>query len=569
MLKGTAASSGVAIGKALVIGEANQSIIKKRIDNIQEELDRFKSALQLSKEQVSRIKEATAKKLGEDKAQIFDAHLMMLEDPEINDGIESKIKDEGINAEYAAKSIIEVYVSVFEGMENDYMRERAADIKDIGKRLINNLLGVNHASLLELKNSCIVIAKDLTPSDTAQMDHDKVLGFATDIGGSTSHSAIMARSLEIPAIVGLGNITEIVKEEDLIIIDGDEGVVIVNPDETTLEFYQRKQKDNEMIKQELLKLKDAESVTIDGRRVELAGNIGTPENLQGVLDKGGEGIGLFRTEFLYMDKDDFPSEEEQFSAYKKVLEEMEDKPVVIRTLDIGGDKKLPYLPIQEEMNPFLGYRAIRLCLDKKGIFKTQLRALLRASVYGNLKIMFPMISGIDELRQAKDVLSEVKRELVKEEIAFKEEVEVGIMIEIPSAAIISDVLAREVDFFSIGTNDLIQYTVAVDRMNEKVSYLYSPFNPAVLRLIKTVIDNGHKEGIWVGMCGEMAGDARLTPVLLGFGLDEFSMSASSILKVRKIINNLEYTKAKELAEDILKLGTAEEIESHIKINITV
>ena len=567
MFKGIAASSGVSICKALVLKEVKYNIEKKNIEDVPKEIDSLHAALKLSREQLSNVKKITENKMGKDNAEIFEAHLLMLDDPELIGEIEGKIKSESLNAEFAVKSTVETFVSIFEQMDNEYMRERAADIRDIGKRLLNNLLGVVYRSISDLEDKCIIVTKDLTPSDTAQMDHEKVLGIVTDIGGSTSHSAIMARSLEIPAVVGLGNISEVVKEGDLLIIDGDEGLVIINPDIETLQRYKDKHEKNEQAKQELKKLMDTESITIDGRKVELAGNIGTPDNVLGVLKNGGEGIGLFRTEFLYMNKENFPSEEEQFNAYKAVLEGMRGKPVVIRTLDIGGDKKLSYLSIDEEMNPFLGYRAIRLCLDRKDIFKTQLRALLRASVYGNLKIMFPMISGLEELREAKAITWEVKQELIKEKIEVSEDIELGIMIEIPSAAVISDILAKEVDFFSIGTNDLIQYTVAVDRMNQKISYLYDPFNPAVLRLIKNVIDNAHKEGKWVGMCGEMAGDTRLTPVLLGFGLDEFSMSPSSILKVRKCITNFEYAKAKEVSDHILKLGTAREIENYIKENI--
>jgi len=567
MFKGIAASSGVSICKALVLKEVKYNIEKKNIEDVPKEIDSLHAALKLSREQLSNVKKITENKMGKDNAEIFEAHLLMLDDPELIGEIEGKIKNESLNAEFAVKSTVETFVSIFEQMDNEYMRERAADIRDIGKRLLNNLLGVVYRSISDLEDKCIIVTKDLTPSDTAQMDHEKVLGIVTDIGGSTSHSAIMARSLEIPAVVGLGNISEVVKEGDLLIIDGDEGLVIINPDIETLQRYKNKHEKNEQAKQELKKLMDTESITIDGRKVELAGNIGTPDNVLGVLKNGGEGIGLFRTEFLYMNKENFPSEEEQFNAYKAVLEGMRGKPVVIRTLDIGGDKKLSYLSIDEEMNPFLGYRAIRLCLDRKDIFKTQLRALLRASVYGNLKIMFPMISGLEELREAKAITWEVKQELIKEKIEVSEDIELGIMIEIPSAAVISDILAKEVDFFSIGTNDLIQYTVAVDRMNQKISYLYDPFNPAVLRLIKNVIDNAHKEGKWVGMCGEMAGDTRLTPVLLGFGLDEFSMSPSSILKVRKCITNFEYAKAKEVSDHILKLGTAREIENYIKENI--
>lgn len=563
MLKGIAASSGIAICKALVINEAEVAIEKRDGVDVEQELKSFSKALENSKEEVRRLKEITLKKLGQGKAEIFEAHLMMLEDPELITGIEDKIKTEGFNAEYAVKITVDMFITIFEGMANDYMRERAADIKDIGKRLVYNLLGLKLRTLSALEENYIVVAKDLSPSETVQMDHEKVLGFATDIGGRTSHSAIMARSLDIPAVVGLGNITALVKDGDTLIIDGDIGAVYINPEADLVRVYKKKQDMARLEKQELQALLKAESITLDGRRVELAGNIGTPDNVSGVLKNGGEGVGLFRTEFLYMDKEQMPSEEEQFQAYKRVLEEMQNKPVVIRTLDIGGDKKLPYLPIKEELNPFLGYRAIRICLKQRDIFRAQVRALLRASIYGNLKIMFPMIATLEELREAKAFVEEMKQELSLEKVAYSNDVELGIMIEIPSAAIISDVLAKEVDFFSIGTNDLIQYTVAVDRMNENVSYLYSSYNPAVLRLIKTVIDNAHKEGKWVGMCGEMAGDVKLAPVLLGFGLDEFSMSASSILKVRSVIRGIEFRRAKVIAEDVLKMGTAEEIEGYL------
>lgn len=564
MLKGIAASSGVAIGKALVIAENEIEVERRIVEDKEAEVEKLQSAVSTAKMQLEKIKEVAKEKLGEDKAQVFEAHLMMLEDPELIGAVESQITTEGVCAEFALKSTVDMFVSMFEAMDNEYMRERAADIRDVGKRILNILMGIEAASIAEIDRECIIVIYDLTPSDTAQMDKEKVLGFATDIGGRTSHSAIMARSLEIPAVVGLSNITTTVKSGDMLILDGEEGIVIVNPDEETIAKYREKQAKIAEYKRELATLKDAESITVDGRKVELAANIGTPSNVEGALKNGAEGVGLFRTEFLYMDKESLPTEEEQFESYKAVLEGMEGRPVVIRTLDIGGDKKLPYLKIDEEMNPFLGYRAIRLCLDRKDIFKTQLRALFRASVYGNLKIMFPMISGVAELRQAKAVVEEVKNELRNEGIAFSNDVEIGIMIEIPSAAVISDLLAKEVDFFSIGTNDLIQYTCAVDRMNEKISYLYDPFHPAVLRLIKTVIDNAHKEGKWVGMCGEMAGDARIIPVLLGFGLDEFSMSASSILNARKLIRSLRYEDAKVMADEILNMPTSEEIMAKIQ-----
>lgn len=567
MLKGIAASSGIAIGKALVIRENKVEIAKRAIENALDEKERFTLALDKAKGELENIRNIAEKKLGQDKAEIFDAHIMMLEDPELTGAVELKIDSEKVNAEYALKETIDMFSSMFEALDDEYMRERAADIKDVGRRVVNILLGIDNTSLTEIKDECIIVIRDLTPSDTAQMDKDKVLGFATEIGGRTSHSAIMARSLEIPAVVGLGEVANSIKSGDLIILDGDEGRVIINPEGETLLSYREKQR---LIIEEKIGLREMltlESKTLDSRKVEIAGNIGNTDNVDSVLQNGGEGIGLFRTEFLYMNSSSLPTEEEQFDAYKKVLEKMDGKPVVIRTLDIGGDKKLPYLKIDEEMNPFLGYRAIRLCLDRQDIFKTQLRALFRASKYGNLKIMFPMISSLQELRQAKSLAKEAKSELLNEGYELADRVEIGIMIEVPSAAIISDKLAREVDFFSIGTNDLIQYTVAVDRMNERVSYLYDTLHPGVLRLIKLVIENAHREGKWVGMCGEMAGDLAAIPILLGMGLDEFSMSPSSILKARKLIRSLSYEGAKHHSDKILELGTSEEIREYIENNI--
>lgn len=563
MIKGVAASSGIAIGKALVVEKKAIKIESKKVNNIEEEKERFLNAVKIAKDQVSKIKDLTEKKLGKDKSAIFDAHLMMLDDPELIGAVSTQIEAEGVNAEYALKSTVDMFIGIFEQMDNEYMRERAADIKDIGGRLLSILLGINDTSLSEIYEKCIVVAKDLTPSDTAQMDSEMVQGFVTDVGGRTSHSAIMARTLEIPAVVGTQNGTENIKNGDFIIIDGDKGLVIINPEKEVIDEYSKKIDEIAKRKSELLIFKDAESKTLDGRVVELASNIGSPKDIAGALKNGAEGVGLFRTEFLYMDRDSMPTEEEQFNSYKEVLEGMKGKPVIIRTLDIGGDKKLSYLPIGEEMNPFLGYRAIRICLDRKDIFKTQLRALYRASIYGKLKIMFPMISGLQEIISAKEVIEEIKQELRNEGKAFSDDVQVGIMIEIPSAAVISDILAKHVDFFSIGTNDLVQYSLAVDRMNEKISHMYDPFNPAVLRLIKMVIDNGHKEGKMVGMCGEMAGDPAAIPVLLGLGLDEFSMSAVSILNARKLIRSMDYKKAQEIGTTVLTLSTSQEIKEYI------
>lgn len=563
-IKGIGASPGIAIGKALVLEHKEMVIEKKENVNVKVEVEKLNSAVDTSKKELSAVKEKVAKELGEEEAEIFGAHLLVLEDPEFIGEAENKIKNESLNAEYALNEVKDMFVSIFESMDNDYMRERAADVKDVTNRVLRHILGIKIIDLSNLSDEVVLIAHDLTPSDTATMDKKKVLGFLTNIGGRTSHTAIMSRTLEIPAIVGLSDVTDKVKDSDMIVFDGDKGIVIVSPEEDVVAEYQEKKRIFEEDKKALELLKGQPSVTTDKKHVELAGNIGTPNDLEGLINNDAEGVGLYRTEFLYMDSDEFPSEEIQFEAYKKVLEGMNGKPVVIRTLDIGGDKKLSYFEMEEEMNPFLGYRAIRLCLDRTDIFKTQLRALFRASVYGKLRIMFPMISSLEELLAAKAICEEVKSDLKAEGLGYSDDVEIGMMIEIPSAAVISDLLAKHVDFFSIGTNDLIQYTCAVDRMNQKISYLYNQFNPAVLRLIKMVIKNAHAEGKWVGMCGESAGDQMMIPILLGFGLDEFSMSPISILRARRLINSVSEKDMQALSDKVLEFGTAKEIESYMK-----
>lgn len=564
MYKGTGASPGIALGRALVIEHSELVIEKKTIENIDEEIQKLESAVKVSKEELTKVKEKALDELGEHEAEIFEAHLLVLEDPELIGSAISKIRDEKVNADYALNEIKEMFVAMFESMDNEYMRERAADIKDVTNRVLRHILGIKVVDLAGLDEEVVLIAHDLTPSDTATMNKNMVLGFLTDIGGRTSHTAIMARTLEIAAVVGLNDITKKVKDGDYIVFNGDTGEVIVNPYEETKAKYASLKEEFEEYRKSLELLKGQASITTDGRHVELAGNIGSPNDVEGLIKNDAEGVGLYRTEFLYMDKEDsFPTEEEQYEAYKAVLEGMNNKPIVIRTLDIGGDKELPYFEMEAEMNPFLGYRAIRLCLDRKDIFKTQLRALYRASVHGKLRIMFPMISSLEELLDAKEVIKEVLKELDAENIAYSNDVEIGMMIEIPSAAVISDVLAKHVDFFSIGTNDLIQYTCAVDRMNQKISHLYNQFNPAVLRLIKMVIDNAHKEGKWVGMCGESAGDQRMIPILLGFGLDEFSMSPISILPARKLITSLSYADMQKFADEVLAMGTAKEIKEYV------
>ena len=558
-LKGIAASQGISFAKAYVFVEPDLTVKEVKIEDVAAEIKRFEDAIEASKKELTIIKENALASLGADKAAVFEAHLLILDDPEFMGTVKTDIESKVINAEYAFKETSDMFISMFEAMDNEYMKERAADIRDVSKRILAHLLGVDLPNPSLIDEEVIVIAEDLTPSDTAQLNKKYVKGFATNIGGRTSHSAIMARSLEIPAVVGTSSITEDVKNGDILILDGLDGVVLVNPDEATTAEYKEKHAKFEAQKAEWAKLVTEKSVTKDGHEVILAANIGTPADLEGVKNNGGEAVGLYRTEFLYMGREQLPTEDEQFEAYKAVLEGMGDKPVVVRTLDIGGDKELPYLDLPKEMNPFLGFRAIRLCLEEKDLFRTQLRALLRASVYGKLCVMFPMIATVQEFRAAKALFLEEKEKLVAEGVAVSNDIELGIMVEIPSTAVIADIFAKEVDFFSIGTNDLIQYTMAADRMSEKVSYLYQPYNPAILRLVKNVIEASHKEGKWTGMCGEMAGDSLAIPLLLGMGLDEFSMSATSILQARSQIKNLTLAEMKELVEKAVMCATTEEV----------
>ena len=535
MKKGIAASKGYAIGTVFLQEHEEIVITDQKVTDVAAEKEALQKSLDASRAQLEKIKEKAATEMGEEKAAVFEAHITLLDDPEFTGAMAMEIESNSINAMKAVDNVTNMFVSIFESMEDVYMRERAADIKDVSKRIIANLAGKGADAFAITEANTVVVAHDLTPSDTAQLDRSKVVGFITNIGGRTSHAAIMARTLEIPAVLGLGDITSVVKTGDKIIVDGITGDVIINPSEDVIAEYEAKKEKFKAEQEELKKLIDVKTTTKSGKRVEVCGNIGKPEDVLGVIANGGDGVGLFRTEFLYMDRDNAPTEEEQYESYKFVLEKMEGKQVVIRTLDIGGDKTLPYLPLPEEMNPFLGYRAIRLCLDRKDIFKVQIRALLRASVYGKLAVMFPMISGLEEFQAAKEFVEECRAELHAEGIATSDSIQWGIMVEIPAAAVMADELAKYVDFFSIGTNDLIQYTLAADRMSEKVSYLYNPMHPAVLRLIKMTIDGAHKHGKWVGMCGEMAGDEAAIPTLVEYGLDEFSMSATSILNAKKII----------------------------------
>ncbi|MGG2092530.1 phosphoenolpyruvate--protein phosphotransferase [Bacillus sp. S13(2024)] len=564
IIKGIAASPGIAIAKAFRLENPELIVEKVAVTNTDQEVERFEQAIETSKSELEGIKEHARKELGEDKAEIFAAHLLVLSDPELINPIKDKIKHEQVNAEFALNEVATMFVNLFETMDNEYMKERATDIRDVTKRVLSHLLGVTIANPSMISEEVVIVAEDLTPSDTAQLNRKYVKGFTTDIGGRTSHSAIMACSMEIPAVVGTKIVTNAIENGVLVIVDGLDGKVIVNPTEDVVEIYEDKKAVYEAQKAEWAKLVNEPTLSSDGHHVEIFANIGTPEDVKGVLENGGEGVGLYRTEFLYMGRDTLPTEEEQFEAYKTVLKRMEGKPVVVRTLDIGGDKELLYLNLPKEMNPFLGFRAIRLCLEMQDMFRAQLRALLRASVHGNLKIMFPMIATLNEFRQAKAILIEEKEKLQAEGTTVAESIEVGMMVEIPSSAVMAHLFAKEVDFFSIGTNDLIQYTLAADRMNERVSYLYQPYNPAILRLIKNVIDAAHKEGKWAGICGEMAGDEIAIPILLGLGLDEFSMSATSILRARNQILKLSKAEINLVIEQILNMTTSEEVERFVK-----
>ncbi|MCQ4924441.1 phosphoenolpyruvate--protein phosphotransferase [Tissierella carlieri] len=566
-MKGLGTSVGIGIGKVLIYKEPEIKISKNSISDSEQEIERLNQSIHKAIMEIDNIYNITLEKVGQPEAEIFAAHKMILEDPEYISAIKEKILTGNVNSEWAVREITNSYISLFQEMEDEYLRARAVDIKDVSDRVLKILLNIETKDLSLINRETIIVARDLTPSDTAQINKDMVVGIVTEIGGRTSHTSIMARTMNIPAICGVKDITDIVKEDDLMIINGSTGDIIVNPTVNEVISYRKEKEDLDKLRKELEKLKGQESISKDGYKVELAGNIGTLQDIDKVIENDGEGVGLYRTEFLYMYNDKLPTEEEQFEAYKIVAERLKGKPLVIRTLDVGGDKDIPYLNIPKEMNPFLGYRAIRFCLDNKEIFITQVRAILRASTYGNVKIMFPMISNIEELRESKLIVEGVKEELRKENIEFNENIEIGIMVEIPAVAIHSRQFAKEVDFFSIGTNDLIQYTLAVDRGNQKISNLYNQFHPAILSLIKMTIDNGHKEGIWVGMCGEVAGDEKLIPILLAMGLDEFSMSASSILKARHLIRNTSKKEIEEKLDYILDLSTADEVEKYIDENI--
>lgn len=559
-LKGIAASDGFATAPAYLLVEPDLSFKKTTIKDVQAEVQRLRASVQESDAELTKIHDTAQKTLGEEEAQVFDAHKMILADPEFVGAIESQIKDQKLNAEQVLRNVADNFITTFEAMtDNKYMQERAADVRDVTKRIMSHLVGVRLPNPALIDHEVIVIAHDLAPSDTAQLNKKYVKAFVTDVGGRTAHSAIMARSLEIPAVVGTNTITKDVVNGDELIVDGVNGDVVIQPSAADSDHYQKVVAEYASKKAEWSKLKNSATITADGKHFDIAANIGTPKDLAGANANGAEAIGLYRTEFLYMDSAELPSEEDQFQAYKTVLEGMNNKPVVVRTMDIGGDKHLPYLPLPEEMNPFLGYRAIRISLDRQDIFRTQLRALLRASAFGKLCIMFPMIATLQEFRQAKAILQEEMQKLKADGIAYDEkDLQVGIMVEIPAAAVLADQFAKEVDFFSIGTNDLIQYTMAADRGNDQVSYLYQPYNPSILRLIKRIVDAAHQEGKWVGMCGEAAGDSIMTPLLMGMGLDEYSMSATSILRVRSLMKHLDTNELQELVEQAINVSLTNE-----------
>jgi phosphotransferase system enzyme I (PtsI) len=566
MLKGIAASPGIVIGRAFLLEEEEFYISKRTIDDsdMKQEIIRFRKALTETIEEMDGIRQKVLKQLGKRHVRLFDVYVLILEDPILRNDVIKMVTEQRVNAEYALQMVIDKITKTFNIIDDGYLRDRSRDILDVGKRVLKRLLGREREELATLPSPVIVVAHNLTPADTIAMRKENVIGFVTDIGGRTSHTVIMAQSLEIPAVVGLKNVTKKVKPGDTIIIDGTEGIVIINPDSLTVENYERQKIKYSDAEKALKKLTDLPAVTADEHSVELHANIEVPEEIPSVHAHGATGIGLFRTEYIYLNRIDLPSEEEQYRQYASVAQKMMPYPVIIRTMDLGADRFVGEFGISPERNPFMGLRAIRLCFRYPHVFKTQLRAILRASVEGNLKIMYPMICSVEELRHANQLLEEVKNELRKEEIPFNENMEAGVMIETPSSALIADILAQEADFLSIGTNDLIQYTLAVDRVNENVAHLYKPLHLSILRLIKRVIDAGHQFGKCVGMCGEMAADPSFTKILLGMGLDELSMSPLSIPKIKNIIRSANLTRAQELANRILATSTQEEVNEIIE-----
>ena len=566
IIKGIAAASGVAMGPAYIIGREEFNIEKEKITEkqIPTQIQIFEEALIKTRKEILELQKKIALEMGQEGAEIFNAHLLVLEDRMLVEEVLSCLKNEKLNIAYIFSEVLKKYISVFSKIEDEYLKERMSDISDVGKRVLRNLLSKKRTNLEELKEKAVIVAHDLSPSDTAAMHKRNVAAFIVDIGGKTSHTAIMAKSLEIPAVVGLEVATLKIKPGDFLIVDGAQGVVIINPDKKTIQHYHGEEEKIKDFAKQFISLKDLAAETLDGRKVELVANIELPEEIPSILKHGAQGVGLYRTEYFYMNRKDLPTEDEHFEAYRYVAEAFKPNPVIIRTLDLGGDKFLSQLEIPHEMRPFLGWRAIRFCLARPDIFKIQLRAILRASVYGDLKIMYPMISGVEELRQANLLLEEARKELSQKNVSFNKDMQVGVMIEVPSAVMTADLLAQEADFFSIGTNDLIQYSLAVDRTNEKVAYLYEPTHPAVIRMIKNIIEAGHNKNIWVGMCGEMAGEPSLIPILLGLGLDEFSVESLIIPEVKSIIRSLSLNQAKEIAEQVLKFSTGREVEEFAK-----
>ncbi|RLE13279.1 phosphoenolpyruvate--protein phosphotransferase [Candidatus Aerophobetes bacterium] len=569
MPKGVAASPGIAIGKAYILEKENLCILEYKIkqEEVEREIKRFKKAVEESKKQILEIKDKVSKEIGKQEAYIFQSYLNILEDPLLIDGTIEKIKNSRLNAEAALRATYKSFPEKFKAIQSEFIKERFRDVEDVAQRILQNLLEQPTMSLSHLEEKIIIVAYDLAPSDTVSIDKDKVLGFATDVGGRTSHTAIMARALEIPAVVGLRDITKKVKPGSTIIVDGNSGKVIINPTPRQIERYKEKKRKFLIYKKSLENLKSLPPKTIDGREIELAANIAGPEEVDLAMRDGAEGVGLYRTEYLYMNRSSLPSEEEQLEAYRAVVEKVAPYSVIIRTLDLGGDKFLSHFPVPREINPFMGCRAIRLSLELVEVFKTQLRAILRAAMYGKVKVMYPMISALEEVRKANRILSEVKEELKREGLSFSDSVDIGVMIEVPSAAVMADILAREVDFFSLGTNDLIQYTLAVDRVNEKVAHLYQPLHPTILRLIDNVVKAAHREGIWVGACGEMASDPLGVSVLLGLGVDELSVAPTSILEIKKVIRELNWEETQKIVSHLLNLGTSKQVKRYLDSRI--
>ena len=562
---GVGAAEGIGIGVAKVVREQNVEVVKRTVSDSEAEVNSFMRVLDITKAETEEMSQALEKNASAKEAEILFGHIMLMSDPMLVDEIVNRIKGESVCAEYVIEEVCNQYAAVFASMDNELMQQRATDMLDIKTRLIKKILGIENTDLSKLPYGSILVAKDLTPSMTAGLNPENVLGIVTQFGGKTSHSAILARALEIPAVVGISNLPEDISDDTDILLDGESGEVIILPTDVEKTEYEDKKKKYDANKELLKKYRELPSISKDGKKVEIAGNIGSPEDAKKVIENGGEGIGLFRTEFLFMDRDCMPTEEEQFESYKEVAVAMEGRPVIIRTLDIGGDKEIPYMGIVQDENPFLGYRAIRLCLDRKDdIYIPQLRALLRASAFGNIKIMLPLITSMDEIREAKALISNIKKELDEKNIAYNKNIEIGIMVETAAASLLADIFAKEVDFFSIGTNDLIQYTMSVDRGNVKIAGLYSPFSPAVLRSINRIITEGKKAGIMVGMCGEAAADPLLIPVLLAWGMDEFSMSASSILKSRQIISGCDSKDLKAKVDKVLEMSTESEIKEYLK-----